>query len=151
MILFFLLCLHPAYRYLVQDDVEAIVAYVRTLAPIDHTPPRSSLNFPMSLIVRTIPKPYEPPKSVDRSDTVAYGKYLATIAGCAICHTPQEQGQPVEVMRFSGGFQFPLPSGKIVQSANITPEAETGIGHWQKQYFIGRFRQFAGEKATLGD
>ena len=42
---------YPAYRYLMQDDVEAIVAYLRTLAPIDHTSPRSSLNFAMNLIV----------------------------------------------------------------------------------------------------
>ena len=51
-------------------------------------------------------------------------------------------------MEFSGGFKFPLPSGKVVQSANITPESETGIGHWQKKYFIDRFRQFEGEEAT---
>ena len=139
---------YPAYRYMMQDDVEAIVAYVRTLTPIENTPPRSSLNFPMDLIVRTIPEPYEAPTPVDRSDTVVYGQYLARIAGCAICHTPQDQGQPIEGKTFAGGFQFPLPSGKVVQAANITPESETGIGHWQKEYFIGRFRQFAGEKAS---
>ena len=138
-----------AYRNLMPADIEAIVAYVRTLAPIDHIPPRSKLNFPMNLIVRTMPEPYKLPKPIDRSDPVVYGKYLATIAGCATCHTPhdQKQRQPIEGMQFAGGFQFRLPSGKTVQSANITPDIETGIEHWKKQYFIGRFRQFAGEKA----
>lgn len=139
---------YPAYRNLMQEDVHAIVAYLRTLKPIDHTPPRSSLAFPMTLIVRTIPEPYIPPQLVDRTDSVVYGKYLTVIAGCAICHTRQEQGQPVAGMTFAGGFQFPLPSGRVVQSANITPDVETGIGHWQRQFFIGRFKQFAREGAT---
>jgi hypothetical protein len=51
-------------------------------------------------------------------------------------------------MAFAGGFQFPLPGGTVVQSANITPDVETGIGHWQRQFFIGRFKQFAQEGAT---
>ena len=140
---------YRAYRSLMPADIDAIVAYVRTLSPIDHIPPRSKLNFPMNLIVRTMPEPYKLPKPVDRSDPVAYGEYLATIAGCATCHTPHDQAQrqPVEDMLFAGGFQFQLPSGKTVQSANITPDVETGIGHWKKEYFIGRFKQFAGENA----
>ena len=140
---------YRAYRNLMPADIESIVAYLRTLAPIDHIPPRSKLNFPMDLIVRTMPEPYKLPKSIDRSDPIAYGKYLAAIAGCATCHTPHDQKQrvPIEDMQFAGGFQFRLPSGKSVQSANITPDGETGIGHWQKESFIGRFRQFAGENA----
>ncbi len=138
---------YRAYRHLMPDDVEAIVAYLRTLPPIDHMPPRSALNFPMNWVVRAMPAPYEPPKPIDRLDPVVYGKYLATIAGCATCHTPHEQRQPIAGMQFAGGFQFFLPNGKIVQSANITPDPDTGIGHWKKEYFTGRFRQFATEKA----
>lgn len=134
---------YRAYRFLMRADAEAIVAYLRTLRPIDHKPPRSALNFPTSLIVRTMPRAYRPPAPIDRSDAVGYGKYLATIAGCATCHTPHIQRQPIAGMQFAGGFQFVLPSGKVVQSANITPDVETGIGHWQKQYFTSRFRQFA--------
>ena len=134
---------YRTYRFLMAEDAEAIVAYLRTLKPINHKPPRSALNFPMNLIVRTMPRPYRPPAPIDRSDPVAYGEYLAIIAGCATCHTPHNQRQPIAGMQFAGGFQFVLPSGKVVQSANITPDVETGIGHWQKQYFTGRFRQFA--------
>ena len=82
---------YRAYRFLMAEDAEAIVAYLRTLKPIDHKPPRSALNFPMNLIVRTMPRPYRPPAPIDRSDPVAYGEYLATISGCAICHTPHNQ------------------------------------------------------------
>ncbi len=138
---------YRAYRFLMTEDAEAIVAYLRTLPPIDHKPPRSALNFPTNLMVHTMPQAHPPPEPIDRSDPVVYGKYLATIAGCATCHTPHEQRQPIEGMQFAGGFQFFLPNGKIVQSANITPDMETGIGHWQKQYFTSRFRQFATEES----
>lgn len=134
---------YRTYRFLMIEDAEAIVAYLRTLRPIDHKPPRSVLHFPTSLLVRTMPQAYHPPAPIDRSDTVGYGKYLTTIAGCVTCHTPHIQRQPIAGMQFAGGFQFVLPSGKVVQSANITPDMETGIGHWQKQYFTSRFKQFA--------
>ena len=52
---------YRAYRNLMPADIESIVAYVRTLAPIDHIPPRSKLNFPLNLIVRTMPEPYKLP------------------------------------------------------------------------------------------
>lgn len=136
-----------SYAQFSEEDVFSIVAYIRTLAPIDHTPPRSSLNFPMNVIVRTIPKPYGAPQMPDRSDAVAYGRYLTTVAACADCHTPQVKGEPIEGMYLAGGFEFPLPTGTRVRSVNITPDMETGIGHWEREYFIGRFKQFASEDA----
>ena len=47
-----------AYSNLSEDDAEAIVAYIRTLAPIEGSYPAARLDFPMNLIVRTIPKQY---------------------------------------------------------------------------------------------
>jgi hypothetical protein len=133
---------YPAYAQMTQEDAYSIVAYLRTLKPIAHTPPRSQLNFPMNLIVRTIPKPYQAPAPVDRNDSTAYGKYLVTIAACGECHTQQDHGTPLPGMELAGGFEFPLPTGKIVRSANITPDMETGIGHWNKAYFIAQFKRF---------
>lgn len=134
---------YPMYAQMSQEDVYAIVAYLRTLKPIDHTPPRSQLRFPMSLIVNTIPKPYTPVSAPDRSDSVAYGRYLTTIAACGECHTQKDHGQPLPGMELAGGFEFPLPTGKVVRSANITPDADTGIGNWTKAYFIAQFKRFA--------
>jgi hypothetical protein len=126
-----------------ETDVHAIVAYLRTLAPIDHTPPKTALTFPMSVIVNTIPKPYVKPEPIDQSNSVVYGKYLTTIGACADCHTQQDHGQPVAGMDYAGGFEFLLPTGKRVRSANITPDLQTGIGSWQRIFFIARFKQFA--------
>ena len=133
---------YPLYAQMAQEDAYAIVAYLRTLAPIAHIPPRSQLNFPMNLIVRTIPQPYQAPQAPDPSDSVRYGQYLATIAACGDCHTQNDHGTPLPGMEMAGGFEFPLPTGKLVRSANITPDMETGIGHWNKAYFIAQFKRF---------
>ncbi|MBT3603039.1 MAG: cytochrome C [Candidatus Latescibacteria bacterium] len=131
-----------SYGNMTQNDVFAVIAYLRTLKPIKNTPARSTLNFPMNLIVNTMPQPYEAPSEPDKSDTIVYGKYLTTIAACHECHTPQNRGTPLPGMYMAGGFEFPLPTGKRVISANITPDLETGIGHWKRVYFIAQFKRF---------
>jgi mono/diheme cytochrome c family protein len=132
-----------AYAKLCDDDLEALVSYVRKLEPIESEPPRSSLDFPLNLIVRTLPTARAPVASCpDRKDTRAYGEYLVRTASCADCHSPRnEQGEPLPGRGFSGGVPFPLPSGGVVRSANITPD-RTGIGSWSREQFIARFAHF---------
>ncbi|MFT5368363.1 MAG: mono/diheme cytochrome c family protein [Candidatus Latescibacterota bacterium] len=133
---------YTVYAQMTQEDVYSVIAYVRTLKPIENTPPRSSLSFPMNWIVRTIPKPYVAPTPPDQSNYVVYGKYLATIGGCGECHTPHDHGTPLPGMHMAGGFEFLLPTGKVTRAANITPDMETGIGHWKRAYFIAQFKRF---------
>ncbi len=131
-----------SYAHMHADDVSAIIAYLRTLEPIESTPGKSSANFPMNIIMRLIPQNAEPVKPVSSNDRLAYGEYLTRIAGCADCHTAQVKGKPVEGMFLAGGFEFELPSGGIAVSANITPDEETGIGFWEEDDFIDRFKTF---------
>jgi len=139
---------YPAYAQLSDGDVEALVAYLRTLPARPNRVPERELHFPMNLIVRTIPQPREPQPAVDRSDPVAYGRYLVTIAGCAECHTMADQGKKRDDMTLAGGFEFQMPGG-VVRSANITPHPETGIGRWSEDGFVARFKSFAGEAARI--
>jgi mono/diheme cytochrome c family protein len=135
---------YPMYKDLAQEDVEAIVAYVRTLPAIQNDVPKSKVNFPLNLIMRMIPQPYRPQPRPAPVDTLAYGKYLSTISGCHFCHTPiDNQGQPLPGMDFAGGQEFKFPWGPVVRSANITPEEDVGIGAWDKEFFIGRFKEYA--------
>ena len=46
---------YPRYGKLSREDVEAIVAYIRTLKPIEYTPPPRELGMPLPLVVRTMP------------------------------------------------------------------------------------------------
>lgn len=138
---------YPFYNSLTQEDAESIIAYVRTLKPIENVTEESELDFPLNFIVKTIPlKTYTPTKPVDKSDSVSYGKYLFTIGGCQGCHTPSDKGEPIPGKELAGGEEFNLPWGTI-RSANITPDPETGIGKWSKEVFINTFKSFESDSA----
>lgn len=116
------------YRSLSDRDVQAIVAYVRTVKPVKNVVPRSEYRMPL-------PPNYGPPvgsvPDVSPDDPVAYGAYLAGPAGhCIECHTPQVEGRPDFANQLgAGGFPFNGPWG-ISVSRNITPDPESGLGKW---------------------
>jgi len=130
------------YNTMAESDARAIIAYLRTLDPIENEVPDRHLNFPLNLIVKTMPQPYNPQEVPDPADTTAYGEYLTHIASCTDCHTPLEGGQPVESMYLAGGRMFVMPNGDTVRSANITPHPITGIGAWTEDFFVERFKYF---------
>lgn len=133
---------YPAYSKMDPNDVKAIIAYIRTLAPIENEVGESSLNFPLNLIVKTIPSEPNPTKLPDPENTLAYGKYLTNIAACGDCHTPAEKGTPLPGMDFAGGFEFKSEMMGTVRSANITPDPNTGIGNWTEDQFVTRFKSY---------
>jgi mono/diheme cytochrome c family protein len=103
------------------DDIKAIISYVRTLKPIENKSiPEPESDFPMSLIINTIPTKTEGNKRPDPADSLAYGQHIPG-------------------MEFAGSRSFPMPTGTI-RAANLTPDLETGIGSWTKQAFVGRFK-----------
>jgi hypothetical protein len=133
---------YPGFNHLTKEDAYSIIAYIRTLRPIENQVAQSKLNFPLNYIVKTIPlKSFVASKPVDRSNSIEYGKYLVTIASCRDCHTPKVKGEFVTGKEYSGGNEFNLPWG-IVRTANITPDDQTGIGKWTREQFIARFKFF---------
>lgn len=123
-------------------DIQAIIAYIRTL-PAQNNPSRASQpKFPFSLIERTIPKPGNPVVIPAPSDSVAYGGYLVNLAGCKECHTKvDDKAQLIAGTEFGGGRAFPLPGNFVVHTANLTPDA-TGLGPWTREQFIQYFKQY---------
>jgi mono/diheme cytochrome c family protein len=120
---------YPRYAQMSRADVEAIVAYVRTLAPVEYTAPSRDLAMPLPLVVRTIPKVPAFRPIPPRTDRVAYGEYLTNAASCGECHTPMDaQGPPLPGMDFAGGFEFPLPGGGL--GAKLQHHA--GCRHWDR-------------------
>jgi mono/diheme cytochrome c family protein len=112
------------YRDLSDSDLEAIVAFLRTLPPVENEVPESVYNIPL-------PPAYGPPvetvADIPRGPTVEYGKYMAgPIAHCMECHTPMgPQGFLYDTALGQGGFEFPGPWGVSV-SPNIT-SSEDGL------------------------
>jgi mono/diheme cytochrome c family protein len=114
------------YRGLADDDLKAIVAYIRAAKPVANKVPKSEYKVPL-------PPAYGPPVSnvsaPAKSDKVAYGAYLAGPAGhCIECHsTPGPHGAPdFENKTGGGGLSFNGPWG-VSYAPNITP---TNLGKW---------------------
>ncbi|MDT3695564.1 MAG: hypothetical protein ROY99_04170 [Ignavibacterium sp.] len=135
------------YHTMSEEDLYSVVAYLRTLKPIENEVGNKQLDFPLNFIEKTLPiEVYKPLKSPDKSDMKAYGKYLVTLGACIHCHTQSEDGKLVEGMEYAGGGEVKFPFG-IIRSANITPDVETGIGSWTKEVFIQRFKSMASDLA----
>lgn len=134
---------HAYYGKMDKEDLLSIIAYVRSLKPIENTVAASVPDFPMNVIINTIPKKAQFSKIPDKSNTLAYGTYLFNAAACSECHTKQEKGEKVHELELAGGFDFALGNGAVVRSANITPDMETGIGKWTEEAFVNRFRKYA--------
>src|SRR3954469_5920070 len=80
------------YKNMSDEDVISLVAYLNTLAPVKHKVERSQVDFPVSILMRTEPRPTGAVPEPDRANRLGYGGYLAGLAGCAGCHTQTEQG-----------------------------------------------------------
>ena len=61
-----------------------------------------------------------------RSDLVARGQYIFSLAGGCGCHTAPKGTPNV------GAREFPIPMAKIY-STNLTADKETGLGGWSDQ------------------
>jgi hypothetical protein len=131
------------YANMCEEDLLSVISFVRSLKPVKNEPEASTLDFPLNLLVRTLPKAATLVKSCPKPDDgLAYGKYLVTMASCADCHTPRNGPDVIPGSEFAGGTTIPLPNGGTVTSANLTPDVETGIGSWSKEAFIARFRNY---------
>lgn len=136
------------YGRMDREDIYSIIAYVRSLEPIENAVPESTHDFPMSLIVNTLPIKQDLQTRPDASDKLAYGAYMTNASGCKECHTQVKQGQIIPELKYSGGREFAFPDGSIVRSSNITPDKETGIGNWTEEFFIQRFKIYADSAAS---
>jgi cytochrome c553 len=119
------------YARLSKDDVESLVIYLRTLKPIASQVPR-----PKAAAGKAPHPPVQPQPAPAPSDTVAYGKYLVSIANCRFCH-----GETL-----TGGKEFQIPGRPPIAALNITPFEGTATSRDQSS-FIGRFKAFASDGA----
>jgi mono/diheme cytochrome c family protein len=73
--------------------------------------------------------PTDPPAADSfGAQTIERGAQLAALGDCATCHTAPGGDA------FAGGRAVPTPFGTIY-STNITPDVNTGIGHWSQAAF----------------
>jgi mono/diheme cytochrome c family protein len=120
------------YKALLPDDLDAIVAYLRTLKAVRNTVPDPEYKMPVHR--QPYPDAEKGFTKSDFSDPVRRGAYLVTIGHCMECHSTFAAG----VSDFAnglghGGRQFGPAIVKGLPDTvvpNITADPVAGIGAW---------------------
>jgi len=135
---------------LADDDLVAVISYLRTQAPVRHDVPMHQFT-PLGAIVKAtiLAKPVgpheTPPAQSPRGATIENGRYLAeSVALCWACHTQrsQETGQ-LTGPRYGGatGFVEGTDHDYTWSPPNITGDPQTGrLGSMTEDEFVTRFR-----------
>ena len=137
------------------EDLASVITFLRSDAPevqpSENRQPPAELTFLGKMILKlfikpTLEYPKQPIVAPPPSDKVAYGRYLATgVLECSRCHSASfETNNDLEpeksVGYFGGGNPVADGENKPVNSANITPDRETGIGAWTEAQFADAVR-----------
>jgi mono/diheme cytochrome c family protein len=121
---------YKVFNKMSEEDLNDIVAYLRTLPAINNVVERKQI-LPVEMLP-AIPRTNPPAKGPDPSDTAERGKYLMTaVLTCGDCHTPLDPNTqtPIEDKALAGGQAYVGPWG-TVYAGNITPDDNTGLGKW---------------------
>jgi mono/diheme cytochrome c family protein len=116
------------YRVFTAQDLDAVVAYLRSVAPV-----RNEVQIPeyrAEMPVNPYPGADGPMTADDLRDPIKRGFYLASLAHCMLCHTPSVSGRPdYSGSHGKGGVVFRGPFGEA-RSSNITSHKTAGLGDW---------------------
>lgn len=129
---------YTTYRETLSDgEVLDIIAYIRTLKPVKNKMERTSVDFPVSMFIRGVPKPLEASAqpAPSPSDTLARGRWLLKTASCNDCHdSVDSKMQKIEGKALAGGMKFQFPGDKgFAIAPNITSDKATGIGAYSDE------------------
>jgi cytochrome c553 len=127
-----------SYRHVSDEDLRAIVAYLRSVPPVKNRRPFSGnqLGFVAELLVSRGMMHHEPARDVappDRRDQLAYGEYVLRLGHCAECHAATGTGpRDVGEEGFLSGWDHAegLPGVGKVYCRNLTPDRDTGLGRY---------------------
>ena len=142
------------------DDLIAIVSYLRSLTPVENNVPDSEWTF-MGKAVRSLSSTFEPIENPDAqavapamAPTIERGEYLARyVTNCVGCHTQRDlMTYEATGPEFAGGMEFePWPAlykylktdtTLWLRTPNITPDANGAFAKFKTpEDLIKRFRQ----------
>jgi mono/diheme cytochrome c family protein len=128
---------YEAYSGMAQEDLKALIAYLRTLKPVKKATPQPKSWAPFArrlgapLWLKLFGRFSSPPAQAPKSG-IERGRYLVEhVSLCVDCHTPRNSiGVPNRSLYLAGANKQIGPLGEEVP--NITPDKETGIGDWKR-------------------
>ncbi len=139
------------FQGLSDEDLTAIISYLRTLPPVKNQVKPMDYGFLYkALLAVGMVKPEgpkeTPPSTVSIEPTAKYGKYIAYhVANCYTCHTEVDMNTGEFIGKdFAGKAYFEpdaFSDGYSFMSPNLTPDKETGImANWTEETFVQRFK-----------
>jgi mono/diheme cytochrome c family protein len=135
-----ILPVHPfmAFNGMAEEDLKALVAYLRTLSPVSRQNQAKRITVPLfesvflptwlaAFAARETPPPTAP------TGGLARGEYLVKAVGhCGECHTPRGITQAVDNTRFLAGNPKGPENSEV---PNITPDRQTGL-RWSVEEIV---------------
>ena len=126
------------YSGMAQQDLKALIAYIRTLKPVQKATPELNTWLPLvrqvgaPLYVKTFAQLSNSPAQAPK-DSVERGRYLVNhVSLCGDCHTPRNSiGVRNRSLYLAGASAKQGPLGEEIP--NITPDKDTGIGDWKRE------------------
>jgi len=136
-----ILPVHPftSFNGMAQEDLRALVAFLRTVPPVQRTNTPKKITVPLfesvflPIWLSTFAS-METPPAVAPVSGLPRGEYLVRAVGhCGECHTPRSAvTMAVDNTRFlAGNSKKTGPEGQA--APNITPDTGTGIGGWTEE------------------
>lgn len=143
------------------DDMVAVVSYLRSMEPVEHPVPENQWTF-IGKAVRSLTPTFKPIENPDAPATappmtppsIARGEYLARyVTNCVGCHTPRDITTfEATGPEFSGGMEFEpwaalnkhfnMDTTLWLRTPNITPHPNSVMAKYKTpEDFIQRFRQ----------
>jgi mono/diheme cytochrome c family protein len=145
---------YPVFNGMAEEDLRALVAYLRTVPPVSHPNKPKHIAVPLfesvflpAWLAAFAPRETPPPRAPTAS--VARGEYLVrAVSHCGECHTPRTMTHAPDTSRFLAGN----PKGpEDSEVPNITPDPDTGIGKWTEEQiaeFLGTGKKPGGDEAS---
>jgi len=129
---------YEKYSGMAPEDLQALIAYIRTLQPVKKPTPELKTWAPFArslgtgLFLKAFGHFSRAPAQAPNSG-VERGRYLVEhVSLCGDCHTPRNfLGAPNRALYLAGATDKGSLLG--VEVPNITPDKFTGIGDWKRQ------------------
>lgn len=126
---------YESYSGIAEEDLKALIAYLRTLKPVRKETPRLKTRVPfyrsvlVPLWLKLFGRFSNPPAKAPNGG-IERGRYLADhISLCSDCHTPRNFLEVPKRGLYLAGSKIGLLGE---ESPNITPDRGTGIGEWSR-------------------
>jgi mono/diheme cytochrome c family protein len=127
-----------SYQHVSDEDMRAIVAYLRSVPPVKNkrTPEENDFGFFVEFFINRGMMAHKPARDVpqpNKQDKLKYGEYVMRLGHCWECHsgTPESPKDVGEEGFLSGSDEADeLPGVGKVYMRNLTPDPETGLGKY---------------------